>query len=484
MNGRDLTSRSGWGALGRALALTMILSGAARGQVFTGADWRAYFNLPDQDYDESPGEYVIRDALLEQLAALQAGHTGILATYTFSAEGTAGAILEAVENALNRGATVKFIADYTLNPALAYDGRSLAELAARAVNPLIMSRATNSNGVMHHKFGLFDNGRMNRWLLQGSWNFTSKASYGQWNAALALRNAELYAAFKREADELLAGRFHYQPAKSHAPNGSTFRLAGSWNGGWVDFAPYPSSSFGSSNAQTDICRLIQAAREEIVFALNKLNRPHVRDALVAAANRGVRVTGVIPQSDWATASDTSYDVVRFLGDPGNYTTTNMVRLLAAYSQADAADADAGELDLVHAKWMAIDPWGAAPVLIHGSANWTDAGLASTSANDENLLFLRHAELARLFYIHFKRITGAWQDRNDNWLDLAVSRAAPTLRCWITDTNTYLVEKTDRLRSGKWTTVIGPMSNYVGCLTLPAPVESGARYYRTRRILSP
>ncbi len=55
-----------------------------------------------------------------------------------------------------------------------------------------------------------------------------------------------------------------------------------------------------------------------------------------------------------------------------------------------------------------------PVLIHGSANFSFSALQSENSNDENILFLRHRELARVLYGHFKRATGLWQRRDDFW----------------------------------------------------------------------
>ncbi len=438
--------------------------GFARGESFTGVNWIVHFNLPDQDYYEAPGEYVIRDALLARINALQAGQTGTLATFTFSAAGTAGSILSSMQDALNRGATVKFIADYAIDVNAAYDGLALTTLTARTVNPLILSRATNSAGIMHHKFGLFDYGKTNRWLLTGSWNFTSKASYGQWNVGLEMRNADVFSAYGKEAEELLAGRFHYNTNKSHAANGSIFNLDGAWGPSWVDFAPYPTSRFGGSNAQTEVFQLIDGAQSEIVFALNKLNRPHIRDALLAAADRGVHIVGVIPKSDRTTSSDTSYDVYTFLSNPDNYATTNRIQWVDAYSRADYSTTDAGELDLVHEKWMVIDPWTDRPVLIAGSANWTDSALSSTTENDENILFLRHRDIARLFYMQFKRMTGLWQDQCYSWMDVSREGKNPQVVFWITDTNRHMLATCDNLVTGNWTDWEPAISNFMGRMT--------------------
>ena len=170
--------------------------------------------------------------------------------------------------------------------------------------------------------------------------------------------------------EMLSGRFHAQPAKSHAHDGARFRLADAWTNGWVRFGPYPSAAAGGSNALTDVVAAIDAATNEIVFALNKLTRPDVVSALIRACNRGVIVHGAIPRSDRDLPGDDSYESYQALRNATRYATRNRVRMYAAYYNAARTRYDGGSADLVHAKYMAIDPRGTNPVVIQGSANWT------------------------------------------------------------------------------------------------------------------
>jgi hypothetical protein len=134
-----------------------------------------------------------------------------------------------------------------------------------------------------------------------------------------------------------------------------------------------------------------------VFALNKLNREPIRDALIAAAGRGVTIQGVMPRSD-TDPGGVSDDVYNAL--------TNSVDFLPAFAEADYSALDDGTYsDLIHAKYMVIDSGTSNAVLIHGSANWTTEALVDDNSNDENTLFLRHNEIAEKFYEHFERITG-------------------------------------------------------------------------------
>ncbi len=162
-------------------------------------------------------------------------------------------------------------------------------------------------------------------------------------------------------------------------------------------ASYPDDTTGGDNAETDIIALIDQAQSNITFALNKLNREPIRDALIAAAGRGVTVQGVMPRSD-TDPGGISDDVYAAL--------TNSVDFLPATAKADYTAFDDGTFsDLIHAKYMVIDAGSSNAVVIHGSANWTTEALVDDNSNDENTLFLRHNEIAEQFAEHFERITG-------------------------------------------------------------------------------
>jgi len=388
-----------------ALAGQLVLPAA--GQRVRGEDWLVCYNLPSQDpRGPIPGELAIRDTLLEQVARLQRGHAAGLATYTFSGDsdamGAAGPLLVAVGDALGRGAAILFVIDSNVPRTRRYGpaGHSLSRLAQRSEHPLALAVAPTDR-LMHHKLGVFDFGGHDTWTFSASWNFTGGASIFQWNIGILLRSEALYTAMAAELEEFRAGRFGAAKRRGH--DGTRFRLRGAWADAWVRFGPYPA---GTTDAETDIVRLINAAEREIFFALNKLNRPAIRDAMVAAAERGVAVTGVIPASDlegdrYAVSGPTR----EWLADPNNFRQGRPVRFLAARVRDDDAEWDAGQRDLVHTKYMVIDPGTWRPVVIHGSANWTAAGLASPDGNDEHILFLPHRELARAFMEQFHRMTG-------------------------------------------------------------------------------
>ena len=71
---------------------------------------------------------------------------------------------------------------------------------------------------------------------------------------------------------------------------------------------------------------------------------------------------------------------------------------------------------IHTKYMLIDPLGPDPLVITGSANFSDA---STRKNDENMLLIRgDARVADLYLSEFMRLFNHFQFR-----DLARARTA-------------------------------------------------------------
>jgi phosphatidylserine/phosphatidylglycerophosphate/cardiolipin synthase-like enzyme len=429
----------------------LLCAATASAITVTGSDWQVHFNLPDQNFSVVSGsEFVIRDALLARINSLQSGQTGTLSTYTFSGNsasaGAAGPIISAITRALNTGAVVRFIADDDVSITNYFNAtNSLASLAARATNPLVLVQETNTSLIMHNKFALFDQGPGNRWVFTGSWNYTGGASTIQWNVAVAVRNDALYAAFAREAAEMLAGRFHGAPPKSRSHDKASFSIEGSWSNGLARFSPPTQSFAGGDHPLTDILTAISNAESEIFFALNQITLQPAAQAMVNAANRGILIHGVIPLSD-AAPGESSSAIYSFLTTATNYITTNRVTFITPYSKADSSATDTGQSDLVHAKYMVIDPWGARPVTIMGSPNWTQQALTSTNGNDENILFIRHRDMTRMFYAHFRLMTGALTNRNDFWCSVDPATGTPRVALWTTDTNRYTLEYTSLPRT--------------------------------------
>ena len=462
--------------------------GAARADSHAGADWAVHFNRPDQTTGITsigPDEFAIRDALLERIHALTNDDWACLATFTFSGNsagaGAAGPILAAVSNALARGAKMGFVVDNDVDVTSNYwPGVSLWSLATRPGNALELSRAPAGNGIMHDKIGVFwRRAEQKAWVLAGSWNFTGGASSQQWNIFTEIQNNELGGAYSNELRELLSGRFHSNADKSHAHDRTAFQLADMAPGvhGWVRFAPYPDGKYGGTNALTDILAAIDAAQEEIFFALNKLTREGVVEALVRACNRGVVVHGVIPKSDRSSPGQDSTAMYQLLLNSTNYATRNRVRMYEAYYNAARTREDNNNRDLVHAKYMVIDPRGANPLVIQGSANWTASALVLTSSNDENVQFLPHRGIAEAFVAQF----GAMTDGLEPWCALRAAGASAWVDYWLPETNAHELVFTDDLAGplSAWTNRAQLLPAGRGPHAVPVTLDAARRFFRIR-----
>ncbi len=393
---------------GAMLLAGLVASRPAPAQVVRGSDWIVAYSLPSQSEDiYLKNGYAIRDLLVAGFGQLQEGQQAHVATYTFSGDsietGAAAPILESISMALDRGANVHFVVDSAIKRSKEFQpGLSLNHLARRRNNPLSLSVGPRAT-LMHHKVALFDYGDERKWTLVASGNFTRAANQRQWNIAVLLRNIELHQAFAAEMDEFHANRFSNKKSRDH--DRANFRLEDSWGTCWVRFGPYPRQAGGGVNAETDIRRLIQGAQEEIYFSMHRFNRAPLRRDLVEAANRGIKVVGVIPESDRGKVPPAiSRKTVNYFANPANYTTTNRVTLLPARASAIETTWDSGEQDLVHTKYAIIDPNGKRPFVVHGAANWTVSGLVAPSGNDESTLILRHRGIAQAFLEQFQRMT--------------------------------------------------------------------------------
>ena len=279
--------------------------------------------------------------------------------------------------------------------------------------------------------------------------------------------------------ELLSGRFHANTNKSHRCDGTRFRPEGAARDGWVRFAPYPDAKAGGSNALTDVVGAIDGAQEEIFFALNKLTRPDVVGALIRACDRGVIVHGAIPRSDRDLPGDDSYESYQALRNATHYATRNRVRMYEAYYNAARTRYDGGSADLVHAKYMAIDPRGTNPVVIQGSANWTASALVLTSSNDENVQFLPHAGIAAAFTAQFAAMT----DGLKPWCALRTAGASAWLDYWLPDDLAHELVYTTNLLGGvaAWTNRAAVLPALRGTYSVPLTRDAERRFFRIRPV---
>lgn len=382
------------------LLCTLVCTMGVEAREIIGNGWRVLYNLPDGSSFRgfSEDEFELRDALVNRLDQLGPRDEAILTTFTFSGNETgAGRILYAMDQALQRGATVRFIVDRkekveeTFTNNTDKKPRSLEKLAA---HPKFTLAVDNSKGgIMHHKFALFDyrgSGRNGgrRYILTSSLNITGASSF-QWNVAIELIHPTIYTAFRYEAEEMLAGRFHRDPQKSHAHDNKLVQF----DGGMFR------TRFGPSPKRRPIAEMVESglrsAKQEIVFALNFISDEKLADGLIAAAQRGVKVVGVVSLSEEQEKGVIRDTTRKLRKEP-------KIEWVKAFAAHGKPERDTGkQKNLVHTKYIVIDRiW-----TLHGSANWTVSAMRDENENDENLLIIRHPDIADAFLQQFEAMTG-------------------------------------------------------------------------------
>lgn len=208
---------------------------------------------------------------------------------------------------------------------------------------------------VHDKYLILDGQRV--WT--GSTNFTTADLTRNHNNALLLTSPEVALIYQRDFDQLFAKRFG--ALKSASPITQT------------TYGGYPLEIyFSPQDAALDrIIGEVNAAQRSIDFAVLQLQDDGLRDALLAAQARGVKLRGLL---DAGSADDSDSDD-------------------EALCSAGAPIRIEGTPGRLHHKFMLIDTGQARGRLITGSLNWTPAGRIGSS---ENTLILHDPAAVRAY----------------------------------------------------------------------------------------
>lgn len=280
-------------------------------------------------------------------------------------------ILNALENAVNRGVTVRGVVDCDANGAFYYsDTQTLIDTLPSGAIVL-----DNMSYIMHNKFFVFDNSSV--W--SGSTNISQTGINAEYNAnwSIHVRHNGLAQAYTTEFEEMYSGVFH----RSKTDN-TTHVFPALSDGSIIEcyFAP---SDDAENNA---IIRAINDAQQTIHVQIFYLTDPNIADALVDAHNRGVETRVII-------------DAV---GARNNYSEHEDLRNEGISVKVENWGGK------MHMKGAAID----SNTIIIGSQNWTKAG---NDKNDENTLYIHNNLLAEAFVdnfnVYWNRIPNRWLTAN-------------------------------------------------------------------------
>jgi phosphatidylserine/phosphatidylglycerophosphate/cardiolipin synthase-like enzyme len=303
------------------------------------------------------------------------------------------AMLEAFGAAKKAGADVQIVYDAVRNASKSQKDdtprvANEAAIDAAEIRPLCTPRTHTT--IAHNKFVVLleDGAPVAVWT--GSTNFTEGGIYGQWNvghvvrdAAIATRYLELFDELKQdEAPRLtrvFTGKETPLPKTVKPPKGTS--LVFSPRSGLAALNWYARLMDGASDSVFLTAAFGVSKELTAIFAEQK---PYLRYLLLDKLQGDVTTIARSP-SNRITAGG-------YFGASGTPFSNWMHEALTGLNTY---------VQYVHTKIMLIDPLGDDPIVITGSANFSEA---STTSNDENMLVIRgDTRIADIYLGEFMRL---------------------------------------------------------------------------------
>ena len=365
--------------------------GAAASQEYA----RRFGNKPPNEKDPADPRWawLSRGAMeaIEAFAAraLDASWSLRVSAYEFSLD----LVGKALRAAHLRHADVKVLYDGNANPpdkngAVFPRDANRAMAKAAGIKSLCQERITRSDVVSppiaHNKFIVLAKDGKAQAVLTGSTNFSRGGVFGQSNVvhvvddpAVAAQYLELWKLFaaKPAFDALRTELSHRNVIPTELPPAGTRTLfspqqtlrALQWYAQRAKAAPralFMTFAFGINKLFLDA---YQNGASELRYALlDKLLGPGIKAADRAAAEEAMHKLRAMPQNRFAVGSHLALNQF----DRWVKETLTGLNLHVQY---------------IHTKFMLVDPLGSDPIIVSGSANFSDA---STLDNDENMLVIR------------------------------------------------------------------------------------------------
>jgi len=287
--------------------------------------------------------------------------------------------------------------------------RDAMAIIRNAKIPLIddTADATKGSSLMHHKFLIADGER----LLVTSANFTmsdihgditSPASRGNANALLVFENATLVQQYQREFDILWGSSAISQNSAKprfgvHKPYRGVVRAdLGGKSSATVQFSPTPRGLGFESSTSGLIDRSLQRAQKSVDMALFVFSEQRFSNTLQKLTERFPLNIKVLVEATFAYQWYS--EIIDMLGlkllSPSCLKDINNSPWKKPIRSVGVPTLENG--DFLHHKFAVID----SKTTIFGSQNWSNA---ANDKNDDNLLVIEDAEVAKKFTTEFKRL---------------------------------------------------------------------------------
>lgn len=407
-----------------------------RGVASSQAYRRKFFNLaPDKIIDpgmkKSALSWLSRqldDAILKFIGQAKSGDTLLGCFYEFHYT----PVVQAFKEAIDRGVKVKIIIDAKENEHTDNKGK-FHESFPRKVNldtlsdvgisstksaGIIYKREANKNSIQHNKFIVYiDKNKQNKatevWT--GSTNISMGGIHGQTNVGHWIRNnhvAEKYVAYweilskdpgGREEDDNSTVRIKNKDLKDSVEALQANIEFTSWDDIPQGITPIFSPRSGTSILETYVAMFDNAesmACVTLAFGINKLFKDYLED------NTDADHIAFLLLEKEDKPNSRSKTPFRYIGAK-----QNVYKSWGAYLEDDlyqwTREVSTRHLELnvhvayIHSKFLLVDPLSCDPVVITGSANFSED---STNSNDENMVIIRGDQrTADIYFTEFNRL---------------------------------------------------------------------------------
>jgi len=281
------------------------------------------------------------------------------------------AIVDAINAAYDRNVQVRVISDDMGNNAT-FDN----------LNSNISYLEGNAEGIMHDKFFIIDRDDVdNSWVLTGSMNHTINNLGWDYNNIITIQDQSLAKGYTLEFNEMWGSDgAQFDLNNSKFGNQKSDNTPHRYIINNIDVESYFSPTDKTAQRITDA---INAAENEVAFAILVFTENALGNAVKDAHDRGLDVKGII-------------DYVEFNGSEFDFLLNNNVDVMD-YQNADMSQWPDGPT--LHHKYAIIDyaQGSANPLLITGSHNWS---ASANSIHDENTLLIYDHTLANIYYQEF------------------------------------------------------------------------------------
>lgn len=378
------------------------------------------------------------DALLKFIDQTESGDTLLGCFYEFRYPQALAALQQAAEK---RNVTLKIIIDAKENQTTTEEAfpreENLRQIAKAGLNigTHVLLRQARKNDIQHNKFMVLLKGETQdpTEVWTGSTNLSTGGIHGQTNVGHWIRNSSVAAKFEKYW-KLLAtdpGGSAGDTAAEVRRKNSELRqevaaiddAAADWQAYPVGITPIFSPRPGMKILEMYATLLDQAtdlACITLAFGINQLFKKRLADNTPDDA-----LTFLLLEREDKLKKDGDPDEFIRL-TPENNTYMAFGSYLKDPMQQWAKETSAGILGLnrhvnfIHSKFLLKDPLSADPIVITGSANFSEG---STNANDENMLFIRGSQrVADIYFTEFNRLFFHYYFRS---IQARLSRGAPS-----------------------------------------------------------